>query len=65
VSGANPRYTVPGSDVLMVDTSTGRVNAGGGVLSNQVSGSMKADLIAPYVYACWQLRWKIRNEEVR
>jgi hypothetical protein len=22
-------------------------------------------IVAPYVYACWQIRWKVRNEEVR
>jgi hypothetical protein len=23
-----------------------------------------ADIVAPYVYACWQIRCKVRNEEV-
>jgi hypothetical protein len=30
-----------------------------------VGGAALADIVAPYVYACWQLRWKVRNEEVR
>ena len=30
-----------------------------------VGGSNVADVIAPFVYACWQLRWKVRNEESR
>ena len=30
-----------------------------------VGGFALADIVAPYVYACWQLRWKVRNEEVR
>ena len=30
-----------------------------------VGGSTVADVVAPFVYACWQLRWKVRNEESR
>jgi hypothetical protein len=30
-----------------------------------LGGSVLADIVAPYVYACWQIRWKVRNEEVR
>ena len=30
-----------------------------------VGGSTVADVIAPFVYACWQLRWKVWNEESR
>jgi hypothetical protein len=30
-----------------------------------LGGSVLADIIAPYVCACWQIRWKVRNEEVR
>jgi len=30
-----------------------------------MGGSVIADIIAPYVYACWQLRWKARNEMIR
>jgi hypothetical protein len=30
-----------------------------------VGGSTVADVIAPFVHACWQLRWKVRNEESR
>ena len=30
-----------------------------------LGGSHVASVVAPFVYACWQLRWKVRNEEVR
>jgi hypothetical protein len=30
-----------------------------------LGGSVLADIVAPYVYACWQIRWNVRNEEVR
>jgi hypothetical protein len=30
-----------------------------------LGGSVLPGLVAPYVYACWQVRWKVRNEEVR
>jgi hypothetical protein len=33
--------------------------------SAEVYCSVLADIAAPYVYACWQIRWKVRNEEVR
>jgi hypothetical protein len=29
-----------------------------------LGGSMLADIISPDVYACWQIRGKVRNEEV-
>jgi hypothetical protein len=32
---------------------------------NFLGGSVLADIVAPYVYACWQIRWKVGNEEVR
>ena len=28
-----------------------------------IGASTVADLIAPFVYACWQLRWKVRNQD--
>jgi hypothetical protein len=28
---------------------------------NFLGGSVLADIVAPYVYACWQIRWKVRN----
>jgi len=30
-----------------------------------MGGSVIEDIIAPYVYACWQLRWKVRNDVIR
>jgi hypothetical protein len=30
-----------------------------------LGGSVLADIVAPYVFACWQIHWKVRNEEVR
>ena len=30
-----------------------------------IGGSCVAGVIAPFVYACWQLRWKVWNEEGR
>lgn len=30
-----------------------------------IGGSILADIVAPFVYACWQIRWKVRNEVVR
>ena len=30
-----------------------------------LGGSTIASVVAPFVNACWQLRWKVRNEEVR
>jgi hypothetical protein len=32
---------------------------------NFLVGSDVAAIVAPFVYDCWQLRWKVRNEEVR
>jgi hypothetical protein len=33
--------------------------------SDFFGGYVLADIVAPYVYACWQICWKVRNEEVR
>ncbi|GBF92730.1 hypothetical protein Rsub_05099 [Raphidocelis subcapitata] len=42
VTGPVAQYTVPGTDVLVVDTTGGRVAAAGGVISNQIESNAKA-----------------------
>jgi hypothetical protein len=29
-----------------------------------LGGSVLADIVAPYVYACWQICWKVRSKKV-
>jgi hypothetical protein len=31
-------------------------------LNSLLAPSVLADIVAPYVYACWQICWKVRNE---
>lgn len=41
-SGPIPTTTVPGGDVFVIDTTSQKVNAGGGVLSNQIQENARS-----------------------